>query len=140
MTGEDVVREARALLGAKWRHQGRRPDGVDCIGLVVLVRQALRLETIDVNDYQRIATDESMLTYCREHMQQIPFTKLKPGDIVVFAFDNQRHMAIIGDYPGGRRFSIIHAYASRRMVVENQFDQFWTPRVRGFFRFPELAV
>ena len=33
---ERVVAQARAMLGVRWRHQGRKPWAVDCAGLVVV--------------------------------------------------------------------------------------------------------
>lgn len=138
MTGADIVTAARKFRGARWRHQGRRPDGVDCIGLVVLARAALNLETLDVTDYSRLASDESMLRYCREHLVEIARDDLRPGDLLVMAFDNQRHMGVVGDYPGGG-LSLIHAYASSRKVVENRLDDYWLARLRGCFRMPEVS-
>lgn len=140
LSGADVVAHARELIGTRWRHQGRSHEGVDCIGLPVVVRSRLGLETLDFTNYGRIATDESMLVYCRERMVSIARNAIRPGDILVMAFGNQRHMAIVGDYPGGH-LSIIHAYAQApRKVVEMRLDSHWMARVRGCFRFPEVVA
>lgn len=138
VTGMDIVREARTWLDVRWRHQGRNRQGVDCIGLPVCVRAGLGLETIDVTDYSRTSTDESMLVYCRQYMREVQ--ALLPGDVAVMAFDNQRHMAIVGNYPVDGEVSIIHAGAFWRRVIEHRLDSVWQRRIIGRFRFPEVIA
>lgn len=137
MIGAEVVVKAREFIGTRYRHQGRSREGVDCIGLPACVRAELGLETLDVTDYGRRASDESMLEWCRERM--VTVAELQPGDILVMAFGTDRHMAIVGDYPHGG-FSIIHAYIDNRCVVENRLDESFMARVIGSFRFPEVAA
>lgn len=140
VTGADVVAAARSFVGVRYRHQGRSRDhGVDCIGLPACVRAELGLVTQDVTDYQRQATDESMLEWCRQYMVSVTRDALQPGDVLVMAFGPDRHMAIVGDYPHGG-FSIIHALLSNRRVVENRLAAADLARVRGCFRFPEIAA
>jgi hypothetical protein len=68
-----------------------------------------------------------------------PVRELQPGDVAVFAFENQRHIGIVGDYVFGG-LSLIHAYAlAPRRVVETRLDEKWLARMRGAFRFPEGA-
>jgi cell wall-associated NlpC family hydrolase len=137
VNGIDIVLKAREMLGVRYRHQGRSREGVDCIGLPALVRAELGLETIDVTDYPRRATDESMRDWCRDHM--VAVDEIQPGDILVMAFGTDRHMCIVGDYPHGGH-SIIHAYIDNRRVVENRLDEAFAARVIGRFRFPEVAA
>ena len=137
MTAAAIVQEARSWLGVRWVHQGRSRAGVDCAGLVLLVAQAQRSWSLDVRDYPRQATDESMLELCRQHLQPVARAALQPGDVAVFGFDNQRHVGIVGDYPAPGALSLIHAYAlAPRRVVEVRFDSVWMGRVVGCFRFP----
>lgn len=138
MTRADIVREARTWLGVRWRHQGRTRDGIDCAGLVIKVAHGCGLTDFDTADYGRVASDESMMALCREHL--LPVTTLQPGDVVVMAFENQRHMAIVGDYPqAAGEVSIIHAYAlGRRCVIEQRLDSVWARRIIGRFSFPQV--
>lgn len=135
ITGAQIVACARTQIGVRWRHQGRTPQGRDCIGLVLHVAHTLGLSDFDTRDYARLATDETMLALCRQHMQSVLPGDLQPGDVPVFAFGVQRHIGIVGDYPGGG-LSLIHAAAANRAVVEHRLDSVWRSRIVGRFRFP----
>jgi cell wall-associated NlpC family hydrolase len=127
-----IVEEARRWLGVRWLHQGRSQQGVDCVGLPIMVFQATKGSTLDFTGYARQASDEAMLEICAAHMQPVPLDLMAPGDVVVMRFDNQRHMAMLGDYPGG--LSLIHAHARARRVVEHRMDEAWRSRIMGCFR------
>jgi len=142
MTGADVVTEARTWLGTRWLHQGRNEHGVDCAGLVIKVAHALRITAFDTVDYPRRATDESMLTLCREHLLEV--SSPRPGDLPVIRFDTDRHIAILGDYLYGG-LSLIHATSHfPRRVVEHRFNDEWLRSKRAsvlaVFRFPGVEA
>jgi hypothetical protein len=139
VNGSDFVTAARSFMGCRWRHQGRSREGVDCIGLVVAARAAVGLETLDVNDYSRKQPGEPMLKYCREHMLPIGRDALQPGDILVMAYGDFRHMAIVADCVYGG-LSIIDAHFEIGKVVERRLDDSLLSRVRGCFRMPEFAA
>jgi hypothetical protein len=122
----------------RWAHQGSSRDGVDCAGLVIEVAKAVRGSTFDKTDYPRMATDETMLQLCAQHLGPVSRDRMQPGDLAVFAFDRQRHVAILGDYVFGG-LSLIHAYAPARKVVEMRLDERWRSRLLAAFRFPEAA-
>jgi cell wall-associated NlpC family hydrolase len=137
MIKADIVTEARSWIGTPWRHQGRSRDGIDCAGLVILIAQRVGGIDFDKTDYPRQASDETMLALCARFLA--PVRELQPGDVAVFAFENQRHIGIVGDYVFGG-LSLIHAYAlAPRRVVETRLDGKWLARMRGAFRFPEGA-
>lgn len=129
-----IVTEARTWIGVRWLHQGRTREGVDCAGLVIKVAHELGLSTFDTADYARQAIDEAMLELCRGHLQPIGRQDIRPGDVLVMRFENQRHIGVVGDYIYGG-LSLIHAYAPNRKVVEHRFDSVWMSRVIGCFRF-----
>lgn len=131
-----IVTTARSYLGSPWRHQGRTPEGIDCIGLVIEVAKKVMGWTFDIIDYPRQASDETMLNLCGQYFSSVESTDLRPGDILVMGFDNQRHAAIVGDYPAEGEVSMIHAYAISRKVIEHRLDSLWMGRVIGCFRFP----
>jgi cell wall-associated NlpC family hydrolase len=138
VSGADICTAARAWIGTRWEHQGRSREGVDCAGLILKVAHELGLTEFDTADYAPQATDETMLALCREHMQAVDLADLRPGDVVVMAFDANRHLAFVGDYLYGG-LSLIHAYSQApRRVVEHRFADDWVARVRGCFRFPEV--
>jgi cell wall-associated NlpC family hydrolase len=132
----DVVAEARTWIGTPWRHQGRTREGVDCAGLVIIVAREFCGLDFDKTDYPRQASDETMLELCASMLQRV--REPQPGDVGVFAFENQRHIGIFGDYVFGG-LSLIHAYAlAPRRVVETRLDEKWRSRMRGAFRLPEV--
>lgn len=137
-TGVDVVVEARSYLGVRWLHQGRSRDGLDCAGLVVAIGTACRGLDCPLPDYPRATRDEQMLELAGQHLVAIDKAHMRPGDVVVLAFEKQRHMGLLGDYLYGG-LSLIHAYLPPRKVVEQRLDEVWAARIKQAFRFPEIA-
>lgn len=138
MTGRDVVEKAREFIGCRYRHQGRTREGMDCIGLPVLVRRELGMPALDATAYGTRSTGTEMLDYCRAHMREISKEDLQPGDLIVQMNGAVRHMAIVADYAGGG-LSIVHAWAPNRRVVECRLDDTFMADVRGCFRFREIS-
>lgn len=143
-TRAEIVAAARQYLGARWTHQGRRHDAMDCAGLVLRVARDLGLADLDVTGYGVQAVDESMLEMCREHLDEIARADLAPGDVVVMRFSGNRHIGIVGDYAHGG-LSLIHAQTSHpRCVTENALSPAWMAHVRasiaGCFRFPGVSA
>lgn len=138
MTAADLVTAARSFMGCRWRHQGRSREGVDCIGLVVAARAALGLQTLDVNDYNRKQPGEPMLEYCRLHMLPVQIGDLRAADILVMAYGDFRHMAIVADCVYGG-LSLVEAHLEVGKVAERRLDDALLARVRGAFRMPEFA-
>ena len=48
------VATARALVGRPWRHRGRGPDWLDCVGLVVIALEANGIAVADRERYGRV--------------------------------------------------------------------------------------
>ena len=132
----DFVAEARSYLGVRWCHQGRSRDGVDCIGLPLVCAAAVRGMEIPLPDYGRDVQGEAMQIGCQKYLRPVAKADAQPGDIVVLGLDRQRHMAILGDYPGGG-LSLIHAYLPNRKVIEARLDDAWRARILSVFRLPE---
>jgi cell wall-associated NlpC family hydrolase len=144
VSGAHIVTAARAHLGVTWMHQGRSREGVDCLGLVLLVAHQFALTDFDTRDYARQAKDESMLEQCREHLFEIPRAAAQPGDVAVMRFANNRHIGIFGDYVHGG-LSLIHAFSQApRKVVEHRFSDDWLrgygASLMGCFRFPGISA
>lgn len=118
-TADRVVLEARSWVGVPFRHQGRDRRGVDCVGLPIVIGQALGLlpAKFDVADYGRTATGEliaRLQQYCR------PIPSPVPGSLLVIAWaKTAAHVAIFtGD-------NMIHAYESVGKVVEHGYRGRW---------------
>lgn len=131
----NVVNEARTWIGVPWVHQGRSRDGVDCAGLVIEVARVTHGNTFDLQNYSAQATDETMRALCDEHMDPVAdLADLAPGDVAVIRFANQRHMAIVGDYPAPGALSLIHANSKVGRVVEHRMDSVWRRLIMAGYR------
>lgn len=113
MTGPGAfVEAARALKGARWRHRGRKPWAVDCIGLVAVAGKASGLLAEDVAGYGREPWEDQIRRGCRERWgEPIPLDQARPGDIAIFrwAEGEPSHMGVLGDHPDGG-LTLIHAH------------------------------
>ena len=113
---DEIVARARALIGTRFRAQGRRGDGVDCVGLVAaaLGRSGVR-------------RDYALRGGCLEALRaELVGAELQPaqvaqaGDVlVVRAGAGQLHLGIwTGD-------GLVHADAGLRRVVERPGEVPW---------------
>jgi hypothetical protein len=120
MTRDQVVAEARKWEGIPWRHQGRSIMGVDCVGLGVVVAQALGVYHEDRTDYARQPTDASMLAHIRKFTVRIPFGENLVGTIGLFRGSIYPcHVGFFSEKNG--IIHVIHARADMHRVVEEPF-------------------
>lgn len=137
MTGSDVVRVAREIVGTAFHHQGRlKGVGIDCAGVVIVVAHELGLSEFDVTDYGRIPDGETIRSLLDEHMD--PVEKPEPGDVLLFRFTkHDQHLAILATHD--QVMTIIHARGDIGRVVETSLDKVWKRRVTGAWRYRGLA-
>lgn len=132
-----LVTAARSFLGASWAHQGRRPDRMDCIGLLVLSMKAIGVTLKDRTDYGRVPSQRKLRGELVSHFGD-PVDTIQPGDIVTIMFYRQEHhLAIVTDHPEG--LGLIHCWASvpgcpGGKVVEHRLDDGWRSRIVEVFR------
>lgn len=144
VTGPDVVAAARGWLGTPFQHQQRTKGlAVDCAGLVIGVARELGLvpADFDVTHYPRQPDGVSLLRWCEEHMARIEQAAMRPGDVVVVAFDvRPQHLGIVGDYRHGG-LSMIHAYehAMVHKVVEHRLMFSQAMQFRAAYRLRGVA-
>ena len=123
-------------MGTRWLHQGRGRNGIDCAGLVIVVGNELGLIEYDTFDYQRRTTGPDFMRHFRTNLESRPLREAEPGDVMLFR-DKQFpcHSVILGEQRGG--LTLIHAFASRRCVVEERLDQGdWLSRRTHCFKYP----
>lgn len=122
----DIVREARAWIGTRYRHQGRaRGVGVDCIGLVGGVALAVGVPNAsdwfanpNMHNYARTPDRALLLSACARFFDPVALPQAREGDVLLFSLEGQpRHFALLVD---AYRQRIVHAYAllAARRVVE----------------------
>ncbi len=114
--GEAVAARARALLGTRFRAQGRGGDGVDCVGLV-----AAALGRLEVR--QDYALRGGCLARLEAELRGAGLVRgqgLAPGDVLVMrAGPGQLHLGV---WTGG---GLVHADAGLRRVVERPGEVPW---------------
>ena len=118
--GLDYAERARALVGTRFRAQGRGEGGLDCIGVVVrtfaIPREAVRSDyRLRGAGHLRVLRDA-----LDQHFRRVPRTQLRSGDVMLLAAAPQQpHLGI--RTPDG----FVHAHAGVRRVVETPGDPEW---------------
>src|SRR5690606_8458951 len=102
---ERFIAAARKLKGARWRHRGRKPWAVDCLGLVVLAAREAGLKTEDAPRlYGRDPWDDQLRSGLRIRFgDPFPASEAQPGDIALIRWGKGEpsHVAIVADHPEG---------------------------------------
>lgn len=129
MTAAAFVQAARNLKGARWRHRGRKPWAVDCIGLVVLAARAAGLSLED-EMYGRQHWNDRLRQGLRARFGD-PVNDWLPGDIAVVHFRDRDHVGILGDKPDG--LTLIHCLPDQG-VLEHSIDERYRSLISEVFR------
>ena len=131
---ELIVAKARSFIGTKWRHRGRGPNGIDCIGLAVIAVQHAGFFANDRTNYGRWPWKDGLKEELKKHCGD-PVKYWKPGDIALMRWENMQapaHVGIIANYEFGG-LSIIHSY-STIAVTEHRIDEKWRKRIIEVYR------
>lgn len=109
MGAAEFVECARRLKGTRWRHRGRKPWALDCVGLVVVAARQSGLELQDEPLYGREPWDDQLRSGLRSRWGD-PVSPWQPGDVALIRWEQGEpsHVAIIGDRPDGG-LTLIHA-------------------------------
>lgn len=135
-TRDAIVAEARKWIDTPWRHTGRNRRGIDCVGLGVVVCQALAITRYDVRTYSRVPAP-GLLDHLRLVADEISPADVLPGDFVCMLDSAYPfHIAFVAEKDG--RATLIHAVAARRRVVEEPYSDEWRHRTLNAFRFKGL--
>lgn len=105
------VAHARSLLGARWRHRGRKPWALDCVGLLYLSGRAAGWPLTDERYYGREPW-EGRLRAALEAQCGQPLAKgtaWQPGDVALIRWrpGEPTHVAILANALHGG-LSLIH--------------------------------
>jgi cell wall-associated NlpC family hydrolase len=123
-TASLVVEEARRWVGVPFRHQGRDRNGVDCVGLPIVVLQALGAvpEGFEILDYPRHPFTGDLKQRILKHCTPLP--GFVPGCLVGIKW--QRTLAHVAIYTHAD--TLIHALENRKTVIEHGFRGLWRTR------------
>lgn len=123
--GAAVVREARTWLGTPFRHQGRDRNGIDCVGLPIVVLKGLGVvlpEYESLNDYPRQPPAGDMERRFLHVCTKLP--EYVPGSVAVIQWQKSlMHVAIVTDTD-----SLIHVMERNQRVIEHGFRGMWRDR------------
>lgn len=128
------VAEARRYLGVAWRHRGRKPWALDCIGIVVRAVAAGGLEMRDRRDYGREPWKDGLRQEMRDQLTG-PVADWSPGDVALLSWEatgEPCHVGLLADAPDGS-LTIIHSY-SLQSVAEHRVDEQWRRRIIEVYR------
>lgn len=94
-----IAEEARALIGTRFRHQGRDPEvGLDCVGLVLAAHAAAGIEIEAPADYPRHPDARELSGLLNQEFERLlPGMPWGPGDVLQLREDGNRygrHVAI----------------------------------------------
>lgn len=144
VTRAQIVEEARSWLGTRYQHQAHlKGVATDCGGLVYGVGHAVGLFPVveelpdypSFTGYARLAQGGSLTRACGLLLETIQKHEAQPGDVILMQFNNEpQHTAILGNYLYGG-WSLIHAYAPARRVIETRFDDELMSRSVGWYRY-----
>lgn len=135
MSARKFVEEARKLKGAKWRHRGRKPWAVDCVGLIAVAGRNSGLNTYDEKGYGREPWDDRLRKGCRARWgDPLPPEQARPGDIAVIRWGRGEpsHLAIVGDHPDGG-LTLIHSHTLHG-VIENSLSDYYKDVIVEVYR------
>lgn len=131
---------AHVAAGTKFRHQGRGPTHLDCVGLVVVALAAAGRSADTPAAYGREPAHDRLRERLREHFGPPIATgsaclaAAQPGDVVAMAWHlRPQHVAVVADHPAGG-LSLIHADALFGAVVEHAFADPWPARTIEVYR------
>ncbi|BDU17517.1 C40 family peptidase [Lysobacter auxotrophicus] len=115
-----AIAHARSMIGVPWRHQGRKPWAVDCLGLVILsLRAGGWSRTVDAPArYGREPWDDRLRRGLRVHFGEPVTGTCEPCDVALarWGAGEPTHVGLLADYVHGG-LSIIHA-STRQGVIE----------------------
>lgn len=116
----DYATRALALVGTRFRAQGRSPQGLDCVG-VVLTTFGIAAAKVRADYALRGEHLPELREELSRHFRKIPKAAMAAGDVMLLqAGERQPHLAVRTD----RGF--VHAHATIRRVVETPGMPEWS--------------
>ena len=148
VTRKQIVDAAMSMRGVPFRHQGRSMNGVDCVGILYVILQAVNYPAIiDVEGYRVSPPASVILDTMRANFDEIPLSDAGLGDIYLMRIGGRKpkHASIIvnttRDIEKGIEPEILHAYGhgGKGKVVVDAFET-WRTRCVYAFRLKGLTV
>ena len=116
---KEIIRDARSLIGSKYRYAGKTPPGFDCSGFTIYV---YKKNNIRLSASSRLQAKQG---------KKIDIRKAKTGDLVFFGnMFKTDHVGIVTQNKNGKLF-VIHSTNSQG-VIEHDINQilYWKKRIK----------
>ena len=134
---QEVVKAAKSFVGAKWVHQGRRPDGMDCAGLVVLTGKKAGLlddSYVDYTNYRRQPDGNSFKAQFDKYATRTVWTKAQEGDILIFGKGVYNFHCGILFFKHDKPY-MIHGYSESGLIMEQPLTEHWFNRMTLVYKY-----
>lgn len=135
MSAQQAIAEARCLIGTPWRHRGRSPWGLDCIGLIVRALRVGGAPVRDRTDYGREPWRDGLQQELAAQFQPVDWADAQAGDVVLLRWATRPepgHVGLLTEHPAGG-WALIHCY-SQSAVIEHRLGAQWRALVVGLYR------
>lgn len=136
IAAQAFVGAARGFLGARWRHRGRKPWAIDCVGLLYLAGRAVGWAFKDERYYGREPWDNrlrgELIAQCGLALAENE--AMQVGDVALIRWrkGEPTHVGIIGNgFHGG--LSLIHC-ENINGCVEQSIDESFAGVIVEAFR------
>lgn len=126
----------RKYIGIPYKHLGRGMDGLDCLGLIIIVyKEILGVKLFDVNDYdEKWSWQGKNLfedNYCKE-WERVLMPKIWDMVLIKNGKGIVNHAGIV--ISNGRFIHCIKA----GVVISKLADNAWKGRIAGYFRYKNV--
>ena len=123
----DYVERARALVGTRFRLQGRDQQGLDCVG-VALASYGLPVRCVRRDYAVRGDHEAEIREVLAKHLHEVTPQQLRAGDLMLMRVaSDQLHLGV------RTAAGFVHAHAGVRRVVETPGMPSW-PLVGAYRR------
>lgn len=120
--------DCRSLVGIPYKEKGRSREGVDCLGLNLMVSEMLGYEVPDWLYTDETANrDKEAVRLGKEGLRAVRLDVPVEGCYIEFSCIDRFHTGV---YIGDGKF--IHASKADGMVVIERLDR-WSRRIRGYY-------
>ena len=143
MTSSNIIDQAHAWLGTRFKHQGRikrngqDAGGCDCLGLIMGVGIKTKngdfLQIFDQKNYSKLLTSNLLLDRLNLLLERVEFERIESGNIILIRINNwPQHLAIVTEVTP--HITIIHSYIQARKVVKQYLPEEWKKNIAAIYR------
>lgn len=132
---------AKLLVGVPFHHMGRSVRGCDCVGLLVLVGNALNLDLVDSPYYGREPTRNNnsfqLIDHLRRNLGEPVDRPYRPNDVVLMKLRPRfapAHVGIVAPHRWGH--GLVHSYGEINRVVHHRIDDRRRGQITEVFQWP----